>query len=98
MSEFEEKARAYCKARVEFLDLRKKLRTHFDSCGIEGYQGEDHFLPCWHGESDVYDSQGDWCDSCEPHYVDFHRRHELSQRFSALMRSMLQAYRRGEES
>jgi hypothetical protein len=96
MSEFEEKARAYCKARVEFLALRKKLHPHFHTCNYAGYEGEDHTPPCWHVDSEVYFSREGWCDECQPHYTDFHRRTELAWKFSTLARAMLQAHRAEE--
>ena len=98
MSEFEEKARAYCKAKVEFLDLKKKLHPHFQLCNYAMCGGEEHTDPCWHVDSEVYFSREGWCDECQPHYTDFHRRTELAGKLASLARAMLQAFRRGEES
>ena len=90
----------YCRARREYLDINKRMRGLLgcNTCEVEGQEGYDWVPPCFHWDSEIFHSEEEWCDYCRPHYADAHRRDVLRPQFSRLMRAMLKAWMRFDES
>lgn len=90
----------YCRARREYLDINKRMKGMFgeNKCEVEGQEGYDWVHPCFHWDSEHFHCKDEWCDFCKPWYADAHRRNHLKSRFASLMKAMLKAWMRFDES
>ena len=96
LDRFVRSADAYCRARREYLDIKKRMVGAMGRCEYSGMDGEEYFPPCCHWENGCFDDISEWCDMCEMHYADAHRRDKLRTKFSGLMRAMLKAWKEWE--
>ena len=71
LDRFVRAADAYCRARREYLDIRKRMSGKLEEglCDVEGQEGYEWVPPCFHWESDHFDCIEEWCDQCKPWYL-----------------------------
>ena len=91
LTAFGKAARAYCKAKVEYLAVKAAMRA--TPCE---YEGDPDCRPCWLAYRDGEIGPDEFCGACEGNDHHRDRRVELGDALPALAKKMYAAYRAEE--
>ncbi len=85
---FGDEARAYCRNRVEWLDIKRAMAA--TPCE---YRGDPDCRPCWLAEREGEIDRDEFCKACAGNNDNRDRRLVLGTKMPNLMKRMLRAYR-----